>query len=74
MAGQSEERHFLEIDKRYTELESSRFVVLPISYDDTASYLKGTAAAPKAIIDASRQMETFDEELLDEFYETWVIT
>ncbi|MEK7309989.1 MAG: agmatinase [Planctomycetota bacterium] len=47
-------------------LDNARFVVLPLPYDVTTSYIKGTARGPKAIIDASTQVETFDDELRKE--------
>jgi agmatinase len=37
--------------------------VLPVPYERTVTYGKGTAAGPAAIIDASFQIEDFDEEL-----------
>ncbi len=44
-------------------LESSRFVILPLPYEVTTSYAKGTKFGPRAIIEASRNMELYDEEL-----------
>jgi len=37
--------------------------VLPVPYEHTVTYGRGTRAGPKAIIKASKQVETFDEEL-----------
>ncbi|MBI5778384.1 MAG: agmatinase family protein [Planctomycetes bacterium] len=51
---------------KQTPLNQARFVVLPLPYDVTTSYIKGTARGPKAIIDASTQLEFFDEELHQE--------
>lgn len=68
------ESTFLGLSGKLAALHSSRFVVLPISYDKTASYLKGTAKAPSAIIEASIQAELFDEYLLDEFYHCGIHT
>jgi agmatinase len=66
--------NFLGLDAEFSDLETSRFVVLPIPYDATASYLKGTVNGPQAIISASQQVEYFDEILLDEFYQAGVYT
>jgi agmatinase len=66
--------NFLGLEPEFSDLESSRFVVLPIPYDATASYLKGTVNGPQAIISASQQVEFFDEILLDEFYQAGVYT
>ncbi|MGA9753138.1 MAG: agmatinase [Acidobacteriota bacterium] len=46
-----------------SSLETSRFVILPIPYEVTTSYAKGTKFGPRAIIEASRNMELYDEEL-----------
>lgn len=40
-----------------------RYAILPLAYDGTASYGKGTVRGPEAIIQASCQVEFFDEEL-----------
>ena len=66
--------NFLGLEPEFSDLETSRFVVLPIPYDATASYLKGTVNGPQAIISASQQVEYFDEILLDEFYQAGVFT
>ncbi len=65
---------FLGLEGGPAELDSARFVVLPVCYDDTASFLKGTAKAPAAIIAASEQLESFDEVLLDEFHHCGIHT
>jgi len=46
--------------------DSSRFVILPVGYEATTTYGKGTKRGPAAIIDASRNMELYDEELRSE--------
>jgi len=67
-------KNFLDLDKKFTALESAKFVVLPIPYEATTSYLKGTAKAPEAIITASGQVELFDEILLAEFHHCGIST
>lgn len=49
-----------EADSRY---ETSRVTVLPVPFERTTSYGKGTSAGPAAIIRASQSMEVYDEEL-----------
>lgn len=46
-----------------SSLASSRFVILPLPYEATTSYGKGTKLGPRAIIEASRNMELYDEEV-----------
>ncbi|OIO23009.1 agmatinase [Candidatus Micrarchaeota archaeon CG1_02_51_15] len=40
----------------------AKAAVLPIPYEETASYAKGTAEGPAAIIAASRELEYYDDE------------
>lgn len=56
------------IEKQYALWKKSRFVVLPIPYDLTSTYQTGSRNGPKAIIDASCNMELYDEELNKETY------
>jgi len=58
---------FLEPSAR-TCLEKARFVVLPIPYDITASWGQGARLGPHRILEASQELELFDEELLIEPY------
>lgn len=43
--------------------ESSRAVILPVPFERTTSYGKGTSMGPAAILRASQSMELYDEEL-----------
>ena len=54
--------NFLAIDKQYSGFSSSKIAILPVPYEKTTSYGKGTAKGPKAILHASRYVEFFDEE------------
>jgi agmatinase len=57
-------RHnFLGIDKAISSYENSKIVVLPVPYEHTVSYGGGTGRGPRAILDASRYVEYYDEEL-----------
>ncbi|OGC12051.1 agmatinase [candidate division WOR-1 bacterium RIFOXYA12_FULL_52_29] len=61
---------------RFLETEAERdysrakYVVLPCPHEATTSYGKGTKNGPMAILRASRQLETFDEEKQTETYLT----
>ena len=44
-------------------IESSRVVIVPVPYDRTASYMKGSAEGPRAVLEASAHMELYDEEI-----------
>jgi agmatinase len=54
--------NFLGIKKEYSSFDNSRVVVLPVPYEHTVSYGKGTKNGPKAILEASRFVEFYDEE------------
>ena len=67
--------NFGKIDEeRYSNLKDSKVVIIPVPYDATATYKKGTKLGPAAIIDASRYMEQFDEELNKETYKIGIHT
>ena len=55
--------NFLALPPEQSDLDTSRFLVLPVPYDGTVSYRTGAREGPNAIIDASRQMEDYDLEL-----------
>jgi agmatinase len=54
--------------------EASRVAVLPVPFERTTSYGKGTAAGPAAILRASQSMELWDEELGSEPYRLGIAT
>ena len=54
--------NYLDIEPN-PELRKSKVVILPVPYEGTVTYGKGTSKGPQAIIDASSQLETYDEEL-----------
>ncbi len=45
------------------DYDSAKVVVLPIPYDSTSTYKAGSREGPRAIIEASRSMELYNEEL-----------
>lgn len=56
------------------DFEAAKVVILPVPYDATVSYRTGTRNGPRAIIDASRNMELYDEERGGELSEIGVYT
>jgi agmatinase len=46
-----------------TSREEARVVILPVPYEATVSYGRGTAMGPEAILRASAQLELYDEQL-----------
>lgn len=51
--------HYLGQD---CSLEKAKIAILPIPFDKTTTYQKGTALGPAALIEASRNLELFDVE------------
>jgi agmatinase len=66
--------NFLSLPPEFSELESSEFVVLPVPYEQTITFKAGTKEGPKAIIHASQEVETFDEELKQEPFKAGIHT
>ena len=58
--------NFLSLPRKFSEFESSEFVILPVPYEQTTTFQVGTKKGPQAIINASKEVETFDEELKQE--------
>ncbi|MFN3781370.1 MAG: agmatinase [Candidatus Kapaibacteriota bacterium] len=55
-------KNFLAIEERFSSYENSSIVILPIPYEETTSYGKGTRFAPKEILRASAFVEFYDDE------------
>lgn len=55
-------KNFLGIDEENSSYERSRVAILPVPYEHTVSYGRGTQAGPEAILDASHYVEFYDEE------------
>ncbi len=62
---------FLGVD---VPLEKARFVVLPIPYERTTSYKKGTVLGPEKFIEGSQGLELWDEELQVQTYKRGIHT
>ncbi len=61
-------------EAKYTDLETARVLVLPVSYEGTVSYGTGTGAGAMAIVNASRNMELYEEETDSEVYKIGIHT
>lgn len=56
------------IETEYAAYEPAKFVVIPVPYDLTSTYQSGSRRGPGAILDASANMELYDEELHQETF------
>jgi len=62
------------IEPVFTSYREATFVVLPVPYDLTSTYHSGSRRGPGAIIEASCNMELYDEELQKETYRSGIHT
>src|SRR5437588_7260794 len=61
-------------EEEFSAFDKSRILVWPIAYEGTVSYGGGTGKGAAAIIDASRNMELYDEETDAEVYKLGIHT
>jgi agmatinase len=61
-------KNFLNLPAEWSALEQSEVVILPLPYEHTTSYGKGTASGPPAVLEASHKLELYDEELDAEIF------
>jgi agmatinase len=54
--------NFLGLEPEDTDYDRARFVILPVPYEQTTTYRKGTRNGPGAILSASQEVELYDEE------------
>ena len=67
-------KNFGGIAEEYSNFKKAKVVILPVPYEMTTTYKKGTKDGPQAIIDASAYMELFDDELNQETYKIGIHT
>lgn len=61
-------------EEQYSSFDTARILILPVSYEGTVSYGTGTGAGAMAIVDASRNMELYEEETDSEVYKIGIHT
>jgi agmatinase len=54
---------FLGAENPCTDIESARVIIVPVPFEKSTSYIKGTAKGPEAILRASQYLELYDEEI-----------
>ena len=60
-------------DNTLTSFENAKVVILPVPYGKTASFRKGTENGPAAILEASDNLELFDEKLNKEATKRYIV-
>ena len=66
--------NFLGLESQESDFEGSRVVILPVPYERTVSFGRGTSYGPHSIIHASRSIELYDDELGSEPYDVGIHT
>lgn len=61
-------------EEEYSSFDSARVLILPVSYEGTVSYGTGTGKGAMAIVEASRNMELYEEETDAEVYKVGIHT
>lgn len=61
-------------EEEFSSFDPARVLIWPISYEGTVSYGTGTGAGAMAIVDASRNMELYEEETDAEVYKIGIHT
>jgi len=57
------------ISEEFAKLETSKIVLIPVPYDGTSTWQKGSDKGPQAFLDASENMELYDIETDTEVYQ-----
>jgi len=66
--------NFADLPQKYSRLEDSAVVILPVPYDGTSTWGKGADKGPQAIIEASANMELYDIETDSQVYLKGIFT
>lgn len=69
-----DDTQFLGVRSDRSSLARARFLVLPVPYERTTSYKKGTERGPAKFLEASLQVELWDEELKDDTWQAGIHT
>jgi len=65
------DHNFLALEEPWCHPDRAGVYVLPAPYEHTSSYILGSDQGPSAIIEASHQVEFYDEQLQCEPYREW---
>lgn len=60
--------------KNFSDYKKSKIAILPVAFDKTSTWMKGSAKGPKAILEASKNLEFFDIETNSEVWKQGIFT
>jgi len=64
--------NYAGIPDEFAQLSSSKIVLIPVPYDGTSTWIKGSEKGPDAFLEASENMEIYDIETDSEVYKNGV--
>ena len=65
-------RTYAGIPEEFSKIETSKVVLIPVPYDGTSTWQKGSDKGPEAFLQASENMELYDIETKSEVYKNGV--
>ena len=60
--------NFLSLSGQFADPDKAGVVLLPVPFERSSSYVSGSFRGPRAILEASRELEEYDEEIGQEIY------
>ncbi len=63
-----------DFEEQYTQYDTAEIAILPVPYDSTSTWIKGADKGPRAILEASPNMEFYDIETDSEVYKQGIAT
>jgi agmatinase len=70
----TETANFGALPPEYSSADNARIVLIPVPYDGTSTWVKGADRGPRAIIEASVNLEFYDIETDSEVYRQGIFT
>lgn len=67
-------QNFLDLSEEFSSLDKSKIVILPVLFDKAKENIQCSETGPKAIIEASRHLRTYDIETDFEVYKKGIFT
>jgi agmatinase len=68
MMNSTTEATYAGIEPEFGERDTSKIVIIPVPYDGTSTWIKGSDKGPDAFLEASKNMELYDIETDSEVY------
>lgn len=72
--GHGVEGSYAGLPEEFSNFETAKIVILPVPFDKTTTYGKGTDKGPEGLIEASRNLELYDIETDSEVYKKGIHT